>query len=409
MNNRILVSLACLIALNPAIRSQSFIVKSLEIRSVGKAYTPHPSVLLEYQDEFDGGGTTSIRNNDSLSLKWKNQGYFQRNRDLGQIFIPKQDILLDAIVLRTGPSSKAVLEGIAGEKVFIQFFHVIGSPVINDNGTPPGTSSTHGFSDNHRTDDFIEGIEYLPLDTVYEGSFPWNVPATYVGGEEVSSYGKLHYMRWSFPEAPLFREGVIYAFVVGISEPGPERGFSLANLNLAISSAAPSLENNPYTGGWGMRREGNGTIPPTHWPSETAPKDPDTLHVLFTESLFQKFDERLRQAPSSDGYPDVDTYRGIEFYMEGRIDATGVSFGNEGTVRALPDLYPNPFTSTLTLRSKPGIQGVAEILSMDGRVAAICPLTTFPATLQLQHLPEGIYLLRMKTGVGIYLERIIKR
>jgi len=409
MNKHTILSLACLIALIPEIRSQSFIVKSLEVKSIGKTYTPHQDVVLEFQDEFDGGGTTSIRNNDSLSLKWKNQGYFQRNRDLGQIFIPKEDLWLDAIVLRTGPSSKAVLEGVAGEKVFIQFFRVDGIPVINDNGTPPGTPSTHGFSDNHRTDDFIEGIEYMPQDTVYEGSFPWTVPATYVGGKEVNSYGKLHYMRWSLPEAPLFREGVIYAFVVGISEPGPERGFSLANRNLASSPAAPTLENNPYTGGWGMRREGDGTLPPTQWPSELPPGDPDSLKTLYGESLFPGLFERLRIAPTSDGYPDVDTYRGIEFYMEGRIDATGIPFGGKGAVRAVPEIYPNPFNSILTLNTEPGIQGVAEILSMDGRVVAVIPVTTSPATLQLQHLPEGMYLLRLETGDGIHLERIIKR
>jgi hypothetical protein len=88
------------------------------------------------------GGNTSVRN--QLPLVWKDKGYFQRARDLGQVFTADRDFVLDAIVLRTGNGSLAFQSGAAGAEVFVQFFEVTGTPAVDDNGTPPGTQAKHG-------------------------------------------------------------------------------------------------------------------------------------------------------------------------------------------------------------------------------------------------------------------------
>jgi hypothetical protein len=118
----------------------------LEVTSLGKSYTPEADRVPISVNEGSKGGSTSVRNTDRANLEWKDKGYYQRNRDLGQVFAPQNAFTLDAIVLRTGPSDSAVLSGTPGAKVFLQFFEVVGEPKINDNGTPQGTKAKHGFS-----------------------------------------------------------------------------------------------------------------------------------------------------------------------------------------------------------------------------------------------------------------------
>lgn len=155
-----------------------------------------------------------MRRIDDPNLVWKTQGYYQRNRELGQSFnIPADtSIQLDAIVLRTGNSAKAVLPGAPGSEMYIQFFEVIGEPIINDNDTPPGTPSTHGFNTNHRTDDYLEGVTYKTIAIVRGGRFPDFQPTSQNGGQP----GHLRYMRWDLQdEAELILEGgKRYAFMV---------------------------------------------------------------------------------------------------------------------------------------------------------------------------------------------------
>jgi hypothetical protein len=100
----------------------------LTVTALGKHYTPDSQRVLVRQSHADSGGSTSIRNTDRAHLEWKTNGYFQRNRDLGQVFTAPRDFQLDAIVLRTGPSDAAVLAGAPGAKLFVQFFEVIGEP-----------------------------------------------------------------------------------------------------------------------------------------------------------------------------------------------------------------------------------------------------------------------------------------
>lgn len=296
--------------------------QGLSIEAIGKTYRPDFANVAAYQNKADTGGSTSVRNNSESRLEWKKQGYFQRNRDLGQVFTPEKDIWLSAIVLRTGPTDKAMLSGTPGAKVYIQFFEVSGTPRINDNGTPTGTEAKHGFSKNHRCDDYIEGVDYLPIKVVKGGMFP-DIPSTFEEGHPVNGdSGKLVYMRWRLTGEPMkFLAGNRYAFIVGFEEPGKGLGFTLANFNAAGIAAPPALDDSHdlYKGGWGLRREGDGTLPPTMLPGENPPAEINKLTGFIRESLFATGDDRYALAPTTNGYPDVDTYRDLDFALEMQV------------------------------------------------------------------------------------------
>jgi hypothetical protein len=254
------------------------------------------------------GGNTSVRN--ESPLVWKDKGYFRRARDLGQVFTAPRDFELEAIVLRTGNAHLAFLPGAAGAEVFVQFFEVTGTPVIDDSGTPPGTKASHGFSSNHRCDDFVTGVRFEPLRVLTGGRLP---------DLAAKGDGKLTYMKWTVTsqEALRLKKGRRYAFMVGFVEPGPERNFTLANRNNAGSPRAPAIADaeDSYHGGWGLRREGNGKTPPRMLSGVQPPADPDTLRQLKAESTFPEGSARYAIPPTCDGYPDVDTYRDHEFYI----------------------------------------------------------------------------------------------
>ena len=290
----------------------------LSIEDLGKSYQPGSGRVPAYlqYNVANRGGTTSVRRSDSTTLKWKDEGYYQRSRELGQVFnVPSgEELTLDAIVLRTGNSSSAILEGAAGAEVYIQFFEVSGQPVINDNGTPLGTESQHGFSTNHRTDDYLDGVTYTPIAIARGGIFP-DLPATTQNGGQP---GHLRYLRWDLEgEAELtLPGGKRYAFIVGFTSDGPNKGFSLGNDNQAADPAAPALRSDPNgTSWWGIRREGDGTLPPTQVPGDEPPADGELRRSLVLESLYAENHE-CTLSPTTDGFPDVDTYRTLEFYIE---------------------------------------------------------------------------------------------
>ncbi len=264
----------------------------------------------------DMGGSTSVRSVDKSNLDWKTQGYFQRNRDLGQVFnIPENEtIKIDAIVMRTGNSSSAIRTGTPRAAVFLQLFEVKGEPSINDNGTPRGTDATHGFTTNHRADDFLEGVTYESILLATGGFFPDIPPTTQNGGE----IGHLHYIRWDLLDENeiVLEGGKRYAFMLGFVEPSAQRGFTMGNNNRASDSSAPALRkdlNGQFW--WSIRREGDGTLPPTQIPNAAPPTDSAMLAQLWKESLFAPA-YQYDLSPTTDGFPDVDTYRVHEFYIE---------------------------------------------------------------------------------------------
>ncbi len=254
------------------------------------------------------GGNTSIRS--EAPLVWKDKGYFRRARDLGQVFTAPCDFTLDAIILRTGNDYLAFLPGAANAEVFVQFFEVKGAPVIDDNATPPGAAAKHGFSANHRCDDFITGVQYLPI-RVFAGAA---LPDLAAEGD-----ARLTYLKFAFaaPDAPRFRKDKRYAFLLGFVQPAPDRNFTLANRNNAASPRTPSLTDadDTYHGGWSIRREGNGKNPPLMIPAPQPPADMSILRKLQAQSAFPTGPARYAATPTSDGYPDVDTYRDLEFYI----------------------------------------------------------------------------------------------
>lgn len=308
----LLLASSWLLAATPVARA------GLEVTAIGAEYVPDPERVPVAQPVADPDGSTSVRN--EVPLVWKAEGYFQRNRDLGQVFTPPVTFRLDAIVLRTGPSDAAVLGGAPGAKVFVQLFEVLGSPRIHDNGTPAGARSKHGFSSNHRCDDFLEGVSYRPLRLIAGGEFPDVAPSRGAAGDAGEQASKLLYLRWAFTggDRLTLEGGKRYAFLVGFVEPGRQRSFTLANANAAAVAAPPSLTDatDRYPGGWSVRREGSGALPPTRTGSPAPPTSRFTRSRLERESCFPRGAARYRLSPTTDGYPDVDTYRDLEFYLE---------------------------------------------------------------------------------------------
>lgn len=293
----------------------------LTVTSLGPQFNPDPARVVVAQPHGDQGGNTSIRNTAVDALEWKAAGYFQRNRDLGQVFTAPRDFKLAALVLKTGPSNASVLAGAPGAKMFVQFFEVTGEPRIHDNGTPFGTPAKHGFSKNHRCDDYLIGVEYRPLHLSKGGVLPALSPTLHADRTSTGEgAGCGVYLRWQFSgaDALTFQNGKRYAFVVGFEEPGKARGLTFANANNASAPDAPALVDwhDRYPCGWGLRREGDGTLPPTMVPGETPPAETTTRARLKRESLFAEGNARYALAPTTDGFPDVDTYRDLLFFLE---------------------------------------------------------------------------------------------
>ncbi|QDT38553.1 hypothetical protein [Stratiformator vulcanicus] len=297
-----------------------------KVTDLGKQFSPSASVIVS-QPVCNTGGNTSVRNFDRDSMVWKDKGYYQRSRDLGQTFTAPRDFTLQSIVLRTGPAHLAVLPGTPNAPLFVQFFEIIGEPVIDDNGTPRGTKAKHGFSKNHRCDDFIEGIEYRSIAVVKGAVFPdmplsRNEQGVTLPGDDAN----FRYMRWAFTgeDRLSFEEGRRYAFMVGFAEPGDGRNFTLANSNAAARRDKPAIngKGDLYGGGWAIRREGDGTLPPDTVPGADPPKNTEVRNELISQSLFGEGEAHYKLSPTTEGYPDVDTYRDLEFYLEAS-DADG--------------------------------------------------------------------------------------
>ena len=105
---------------------------------------------------------------------------------------------------------------------------------------------------------------------------------------------------------------------------------------------------------WCIRREGDGTLPPTQIPGNDPPSDLAVREGLENESLFE-VNHQLTLAPTCDGFPDVDTYREFEFYIYSRAagfvkalaqGACGFKPGVGVASRSLPRDIPIVFPTT---------------------------------------------------------------
>lgn len=315
----------------------------LSVYDLGKTYSRGKNKTLKglYHhiavDDEVIGGNTSIRNVDADHLEWKGNpngngyGYFQRNRDLGQVFtVPEDyDVTVDALVLRTSRGNNAIMKGAIGAKMYVVFYEVLlnvsGPLRINENGTTKGDMAKHGFDlQFNRADDYLEGAKYVPFHLSVGGIFP-NIPATsqfvYDNGKNVpfgEQEGHLRFIRLDFLENSeiRFQGSKTYAFMVGFMEPAPDRGLALA-ISSEVHTKEPATFVKDKLGNvrWGIRREGNGTTPPKMIGQSQPPVDPLALKQLQDESLFP--DNHFKTLPpTTDGYPDVDTYRTLQFYLE---------------------------------------------------------------------------------------------
>ncbi|QDV65172.1 hypothetical protein [Crateriforma conspicua] len=319
----------------------------LVISDLGKHYTFDPSITPAHlrnhieRDEDVIGGNTSIRNESADHLDWKGNpnangfGYFQRNRDLGQVInIPDgDDVTIDAIVLRTARGNNAVMAGTPGAKMYLQFFEVVDFPEqtlrINENGTTKGQRATHGFDMKYnRADDFIEGVTYRPIRRVTGGVFPTSIPPTtrYAyrrsPGEPFGIQdGHLRYVRFDLTDEDeiTLQSGRRYAFMVGFEHPGVDRGLGIAVTTKVHTQEAAQFDVDANgTPRWAVRREGDGTLPPTMLDTTEEPTEDALRQTLVRQSMFRPnhWDTLL---PTSDGYPDVDTYMTRQFYIEQRL------------------------------------------------------------------------------------------
>jgi len=315
----------------------------LEIQELGKDYLfdegkSRPGLFHHVEAEDVIGGNTSVRNEGRESLAWKGKpdsngyGYFQRNRDLGQVInVPAEggDVTLDAIVLRSSRGDNAVMAGTPGAEMYLQLFEVEISAGeilrINENGTSKDEPASHGFDHQfNRADDFIEGPDYRPIHRVAGGIFPQS-PTTdryvYDRGKREQfgeQLGHLRYFRFDLTEEDeiTLKAGRRYAFMVGFEEPGRARGLALAiSTAVHIKEAAEFVRDENGEMRWGVRREGNGGIVPRMIPSESPPSYSMDRERLEDESLFPSRHWNIIR-PTSNGYPDVDTYRTLQFYIE---------------------------------------------------------------------------------------------
>lgn len=74
-------------------------------------------------------------------------------------------------------------------------------------------------------------------------------------------------------------------------------------------------KNDRYAGGWGLRREGNGENPPLRRRGPGPPADPELRKRMERQASFPEGEARFAIPPTCEGYPDVDTYRDLEFYL----------------------------------------------------------------------------------------------
>jgi hypothetical protein len=130
--------------------------------------------------------------------------------------------------------------------------------------------------------------------------------------------GQLRYFRFdpTGDDEIVLRGGKRYVFMIGFDEPGRDRG-----LGIAITTKVHKLDAAEFdrdSNGairWAVRREGDGTLPPTTIDAAEPPAELRLRSKLIRESTFPSNHwDTLR--PTSKGYPDVDTYRTRQFYIE---------------------------------------------------------------------------------------------
>jgi hypothetical protein len=330
----IVLSVLCLFLQVPAaVYSQSPAGKLVLSDTFGKK-----NIVVSYTNYDTGRGNTSVAHDDENIYKWskgspfraESWGYFRpdgsevpyikRDRDLGQTFTYQGDTgkKLLSVTVRLGVGSNVVRPGMYGQKLSLQLFEVTGTAVVNNNGSDSTTKAYHGFPHNRYDeaiaavrDDYYEGEQYKSI-AVFRGfTFPGKQAFGIAGGQtEVSPDDKRlkgKYLEFRLPAGStvVLEPGKQYAFLIMIDEIGKERGFTLAN-NYYGS----------YAGGHGIRRDGDGVFPPVACNPAKNFTDPENKQALASAHFPADFNKRITISPGTNGYPDVDTWRDLVFFIE---------------------------------------------------------------------------------------------
>jgi len=299
---------------------------------------PPAENIVAFYDKYDTGGNTSIAHDTENSFKWSgyspyNSGswgyftldgkeipYIKRDRDLGQTFKinSEEKVRLESITVKLGYGDNVVRTGMYGKNISLQIFEVKGTPVLNDNGTGAGMEALHGFPHNrdgqtidHRHDDYIEGEIYISLSVIRGFRFPWKKEFGILNDSSIVSPddGRLkgRYLKFTLSEnnSITLEPGKTYAFLFMIDKPGENTGFTLAN-NYTGS----------YEHGHAIRRDGNGVFPPVPANPLKDFKHPENRKAMESAHFPEDFNKRISIPPGTNGYPDVDTWRDLVFYIE---------------------------------------------------------------------------------------------
>ncbi|RYG39387.1 hypothetical protein EON81_01250 [bacterium] len=258
-------------------------VSGLSVRETAEASTGR-SVYVA-QPNWDVAGHHTLRNLGDNPRKDEvaalSGAYPERDRDLGQTFTTpstREPFHPTAITLRTGSSEP----GAAGASVSIQIFRVDGWPAAHDNKTRHAKVVT--WTDDPRADDYLTGETYVSLGVFSGGRLPKNLGAD-------------RWLRFELKAAPVLQPGQRYAFILMLDQAAAGRALDLGSVYWGT-----------YAGGHAMRREGS-VAEGWNDPSWSSPG---------RERLPKDWKTRLSQSPSVWGRPDVDTWRDLCFFIEGR-------------------------------------------------------------------------------------------
>jgi hypothetical protein len=317
-----------LIFLTPFAEAQDLRVKLVEM-------PPTANIVAFYEGMDIGTGNTSLEFDSNISIKssklkegeafgYFNQrgeeiAYIKRNRDLGQTFRieggrPKT---LQSIIVSTNHGTNAVRNKMYGQRLSVQIFEVEGIPHLNKNTTDT-TEALHGFPHDRvgkriepERDDFWEGEYFKTVRVATGGIFPTEKDFGIVDNEVITpNHPKLkgRLLEFSFVNSTILLQPLKkYAFMIIIDEAGPERGFALANHYYGT-----------YPDGHGIRRDGSGKFPPVPFDIQKPLDTPENQKAVEDARFPTDFKKRIAIQPGTNGYPDVDTYRDLFFYVVAR-------------------------------------------------------------------------------------------
>ncbi len=296
---------------------------------------PTTNIVASYL-QYDTGGNTSVAFDTENAFKWSGKSPFQsggfgyytptgkeipyikRDRDLGQTFKIKsaQTVHLQAITLKLGFGSNIVRQKTYGKAISLQLFEVKGFPKINDNGSPASTEAFHGYPHDRtgqdiasNRDDFITGETYKTIATIRGYTFPrladFGTNEIALSPDDERLKGRL--IRFAIPEknSVVLSPDKTYAFMILLDNPSDNCGFTLANNYYGA-----------YKEGHGIRRGGNGIFPPAKANPLASFEDRSNKAAMKAAHFPTNFNKRIKIKPSTNGYPDVCTYRDLYFIIE---------------------------------------------------------------------------------------------